>query len=318
MTARSFIVLVFCAVACRDNSPSASATAKAPVAALAGEPTMPASLAMAAFADSAIPTGPMGASIRRGLALLEHTTDSLPAYAGGNLRCTSCHLDKGMRPNAAPLVGVYARFPKYMDRSGAVIPIEDRVNYCFTRSLAGRALPSRSREMVDIVAYLAFISRGLPAGGKVHGEGMPKMASLAGDTTRGRELFASTCARCHGPDGGGIAVVPALWGAKSYSVGASMARVERAASFVRHNMPFDRPGSLTDQQAFDVAAYIDSHVRPDSPGKELDWPNGGAPADVPYATKDHVPTSATPVLARRNTEGALVPAPAAARGRSDR
>ena len=28
---------------------------------------------------------------------------------------------------------------------------------------------------------------------------------------------------------------------------------ERAASFIRHNMPFDRPGTLTDQQAFDVA-----------------------------------------------------------------
>ena len=88
----------------------------------------------------------------------------------------------------------------------------------------------------------------------------------------GHPLFRDNCARCHGTNGQGIGVVPALWGAKSYSIGASMARVERAASFIRNNMPFDRPGSLTDQQAFDIAAYIDSMTRPDLPGKENDWP----------------------------------------------
>lgn len=251
----------------------------------------------------------MGASIRRGLALVEHTPDSLPAYVGGNLRCTSCHLDRGLRPNAAPLTGVHGRYPRYLDRSGAVVPIEDRVNYCFTRSLAGRALPTRSREMVDIVAYLSFISRGVEGGGRVNGEGMPKMAALTADTTRGREVYAGTCAKCHGADGAGLAAVPALWGAKSYSIGASMARVERAASFVRHNMPFDQPGTLNDQQAFDVAGYINSQPRPDSPGKELDWPNGGAPGDVPYATKGHTPGQAIAVLPRRHRDGAMVPIP---------
>ena len=95
-----------------------------------------------------------------------------------------------------------------------------------------------------------------------------------------------------------------------------MARVERAASFVRHNMPFDKPGTLTDQQAYDVAAYIDSHARPDSPGKELDWPTGGAPPDVPYATRDHKPLAVIPVLPRRRQDGATVPVPVAAAGRS--
>jgi len=298
---------------CRDTPAPAHAPALTPGAASASADGAAPSLA---FADSGVPDGPLGLSIRRGLALVEHTPDSLPTYVGGNLRCTSCHLDRGLRPDAAPLTGVYARFPKLMDRSGAVVPIEDRVNYCFTRSLAGRSLPPRSKEMVDIVAYLAFISRGVKVGGHVHGEGMPKMPALAGDTSSGHQLFASTCARCHGVDGAGVAVVPALWGANSFSVGASMARVERAASFVRHNMPFDRPGSLTDQQAFDVAAYVDSHARPDSPGKELDWPNGGAPADVPYATKGHVPANPTAVLPRRHAGGALVPAPEPAAGKT--
>lgn len=303
-------LLVLAILACRDASPPAPQhNAPAAAASLAATPAvLPAS-----FSESAMPDGPLGLSIRRGLALVEHTPDSLAAYVGGNLRCTSCHLDRGLRPNAAPLSGVHNRFPKYIDRSGAVVPIEDRVNYCFTRSLAGRALPPRSREMVDIVAYLAFISQGTPAGGHVPGEGMPKMTALASDSARGHALFTANCARCHGGDGAGIALVPALWGARSYSVGASMARVERAASFIRHNMPFDKPGTLTDQQAYDVAAYVNAHARPDSPGKEQDWPNGGAPADVPYATKGRAPEHLAPVLPRRNADGAIVPAPVSAR-----
>lgn len=300
-------------VACGTATPRGDTT-KAPAATTT--PAGPPVIALATYADAAIPAGKLGESIRRGLALIDHTADSLPAYVGGNLRCTSCHLDHGLRADAAPLVGAYIRFPKYMDRSDAVVPIEDRVNYCFTRSLAGRALPPRSREMVDIVAYLAFISRGTGAGGHVKGEGMPTMTALAADTTSGRAVFAENCLRCHGVDGAGTGAVPALWGAKSFSVGASMARVERAASFVRHNMPFDKPGTLTDQQAFDVAAFVDAHARPDSPGKERDWPAGGAPGDVPYATKGHVPSSVTPVLQRRLIEGALVPAPIPAAGKS--
>jgi thiosulfate dehydrogenase len=47
-------------------------------------------------------------------------------------------------------------------------------------------------------------------------------------------------------------------------------------------MPFDTPGSLSDDQAIDIAAYLISRPRPDFPGKENDWPEGGAPADAAY------------------------------------
>lgn len=263
--------------------------------------------------DSLIPHDELGASIRRGLALLTHTTDSLPAYAPGNIQCTSCHIDGGRRRDAAGLMGVYSRFPKYMDRSGAVISIEDRVNYCFTRSLAGVKLPTDSREMEDIVAYLAFISTGVPVGRHVIGESMPKMPKLTGDTVRGAALFSTTCVMCHGPQGqGNPPAFPPLWGSKSFSIGASMAREERAASFIRHFMPQSKPGSLTDQQAYDVAAYVDSHLRPDSPGKQDDWPRGGAPADAPYDTRGHVayrPPTGT-LFPRTNPSAGIVPLPA--------
>ena len=76
-------------------------------------------------------------------------------------------------------------------------------------------------------------------------------------------------------------------------------------------MPFDRPGLLTDQQAFDVAAYLTSMPRPDSPGKENDYPNGGAPADVPYDTKGRKAAHTPKLLPRlTNVADAIVAAPA--------
>lgn len=261
--------------------------------------------------DAEIPNDSLGASIRRGRALLDHTSDSLPRYAPGNMQCSSCHIDGGRTRDAAGLLGVAARFPKYMDRTGAVISLQDRVNYCFTRSLAGRKIPTDSREMTDIIAYLTFISAGLPTGTHVIGEAMPKMPKLTGDTARGRAIYSSICIACHGPEGKGTPpTFPALWGNGSFSIGASMAREERAASFIRHFMPQNNRGSLTDQQAYDVAAYINSKPRPDSPAKTKDWPIGGAPYDVPYNTFQHQAYRApAQLLPRADSAAAVVPPP---------
>lgn len=263
--------------------------------------------------EADIPNDSIGASIKRGLYLLRFTPESLPAYATSNLRCTSCHQDDGIRVTSGPLTGSHARFPKYMPRSGAVISLADRVNYCFTRSLAGNALPVESREMTDILAYLWFLSKDVPVGTKLAGaDGLVSMKdTLVGDVARGEALFTSkTCVTCHAADGQGIGVFPPLWGPKSYSIGASMSREERAASFIFHNMPQTSPGTLTAQEAFDLSAYINSHPRPDSPGKELDFPLGGVPKDVPFDTKSgHKGYRPPPLLPRANPEGALVPNP---------
>lgn len=273
-------------------------------------------------ADSEIPHDSLGASIRRGLALLTHTSDSLPKYAPGSITCSSCHLNGGRNPDAAPLTGSHARFPKYLDRSGAVVGLADRVNYCITRSLAGSRLPHDSREMQDILAYIAWLSRGVPVGEgpKLAGAaGLPPMpAGLRGDRTRGEQVYAAKCVSCHGTNGEGnrtvTPVLPALWGPKSFSVGASMARQSRMASFIWHNMPLGLGKTLTHQEAFDVAAYVASQPRPDSPGKERDWPVGGAPADVPYATSGHTAYQPPRLLRRANPVAAIVDVPKSVRG----
>ena len=192
------------------------------------------------------------------------------------------------------------------------------MNYCFTRSLAGNRLPTDSREMGDILAYIAWLSTGVPVGeGKklAGAEGLHAFdAKVVGDRSRGATVFTAKCAACHGLDGQGnpaiLPGVPPLWGAKSFSVGASMARKGKAASFIWNNMPYMQGKTLTTQEAADVAAYVTSQPRIDSPGKELDWPAGGTPNDVPYATQGHAAFEPPPLLARANPRSAVVPRPA--------
>jgi thiosulfate dehydrogenase len=181
-----------------------------------------------------------------------------------------------------PWVGSFARFPQYRPRSGKVDLIEDRINDCFARSLNGRALDRGGRDMRDIVAYLAFLSTGIPVGVEMDGQGLRPLAPLKGDARRGSIVFSSTCSRCHASNGQGSALAPPLWGARSYNVGAGMARINTAAAFIHSLMPIDRPGQLTPQQAFDVASYINTRARPDFSAKSRDWPRGGKPPDADY------------------------------------
>ena len=221
-------------------------------------------------------------SALRGRAILLATRDSLPRNVGNSLRCASCHLDNGLRPNAMPWVGSYARFPQYRARSGKVDLIEDRINDCFERSMNGKRLAASGADMRDIVTYLAFLSNGIPVGAQMEGQGLARLKPLNGDLKRGVAIFASTCTRCHGASGQGSALAPPLWGAHSYNVGAGMANVITAASFIHALMPIDRAQRLTEQQAFDVATYVNTRPRPDFPRKVHDWPKGGKPEGADY------------------------------------
>ena len=238
-------------------------------------------------ASTAIPDGPLGEAIRYGQRIMADTGAAAPAYVGNALKCANCHLDGGRTAYAAPLVGLTGLFPEYRPRRGGVESLADRINECFRRSMNGKALPADSREMTGLLAYIAWLSQGVPTGSEVEGRGFREIRAPGPvDASRGEAVYVAKCGACHGADGQGLKagadrfVFPPLWGPQSFNVGAGMARLSLAAAFVRAQMPPGNAGTLTDQEAYDVAAYFTTQPRPDFPGEENDWPEGGRPADA--------------------------------------
>ena len=230
-----------------------------------------------------IPESQLGEQIRLGYEIVVNTQEYARAYVGNRLNCTNCHLDGGLNPNAASFVGLAAVYPEYRARSARVNTLADRINECVERSLNGRAFPPDSSKLQAIVAYMTWLSRGVPSGATVSWRGLHRIESRRPlDSGNGKKVFASKCAFCHGSDGQGTMAAPPVWGPQSYTIGAGMARVSVAAAFIKSNMPRSWGWSLSDDDAYDVAAYINAQPRPDFPGKANDWPKGGKPADSPY------------------------------------
>jgi len=277
--------IVLVALACADGRPSDSTSAAGDTKTAPVKTAAASSVPFRVPALSEITDTLLLKSVVRGRAILDATHDSLPDNVGNALRCTSCHFSGGTEKNSMSWIGTYARYPQYRARTGRVDVIEDRINDCFRRSMNGRELDSHSQAMRDIVAYIAFLSRGIPGGAQVKESALPKIAKLAGDSSHGATLFAARCARCHGTSGEGTKIAPPLWGPRSYNIGAGMARDGAFAAFVHQLMPRDSARTRSEQDAYDLAAYVNSRPRPDYRGKENDWPFGGAPDDIAYPVK---------------------------------
>jgi thiosulfate dehydrogenase len=246
---------------------------------------------------------PFGKLVKYGYALMVDTANQIgpavadPAkrYAGNNLSCQNCHLKAGTQPYAMPLTGVWGQFPQYRGREGEIGTLEERINGCMERSMNGRVLPLDGREMKAFLAYAKWLSTGVPDGVKLIGAGTIniKEPDRAADLGNGAKVYASTCAVCHGEDGHGQRAetgsgyqFPPIAGPDSYNNGAGMTRVLNAAAFVRHNMPFGTTFAaplLSDADAYDVAAYINSLDRPTRANLEKDFPiKMQKPVDAPY------------------------------------
>lgn len=250
---------------------------------------------------------PFGKSVRHGRVLMEQThkyirpevRDAKQRYAGNNLACVSCHVDAGGRPFGNPWVGTFVSFPQYRGREDAISTTEERINGCMERSMNGRPLPLNGIEMKAMLSYLKFLSTGIAVGTQIEGAGTLKLKMLtrAADPVAGEKVYAHTCIACHGDKGQGLRrgktgdgegyQFPPLWGPDSYNTGAGMARITLAAGFIKGNMPSGvthTTAALTDEQAFDVAAYVNSQPRPVKPKLEADFPaRKNKPVDAAFA-----------------------------------
>ena len=200
--------------------------------------------------------------------------DASKRYAGNDLACSNCHVNAGLQPFAAPLVSTFASYP--LISNDQVITLAQRINGCMTRSMNGSPLPENGREMQALIAYMQFIGRDTPVGVRVPGMGLRPLRPPQDkpDAARGQRVYVQLCAACHGPEGqgrfrtlrpaDGYDITP-LWGADSFNVAAGMSDITTAAAFIHANMPAPvdyRGPLLTEQQAWDVAAFITSQPRP--------------------------------------------------------
>lgn len=265
------------------------------------EGTIPdASLTMHKVPDaSTIPFGKEGELVKYGSDLIRNTAYYLGpngkiAQISNGLNCQNCHQDAGTKPWGNNYFAVASTYPKFRERSGTIESIEKRVNDCFERSLNGKALNEESKEMRAIVAYVKWLGTGVPKGVTPNGTGIYKVPFLdrAASPEKGKLVYKEKCQSCHQPDGQGLKnpegwgyTYPPLWGENSYNSGAGLYRLSRFAGYVKYNMPqgvnHTNP-ELTDEEAWDVAAYVNSQPRP-SKDLSKDWPNiASKPIDHPF------------------------------------
>lgn len=218
-------------------------------------------------------------------------------YSGNNLACSNCHLQKGAQAGSGSWVGILERFPQFGGRGNKIGTIEDRINGCMERSMNGRMLPPDSDKLVAIVAYMNWLSEGLPEYRKAEFKGYPKIKipNEKVDLAKGKQVYTKECVICHGENGAGVLSLednnsytyPPLWGEDSFNDGAGMHRVITSAEFIKSNMPYlqatwDNP-KLTDEEAYHVAGYINSFSRPHKLNTENDYPDKKLkPVSTPY------------------------------------
>lgn len=248
------------------------ASAQRPLDAVAPEP-LPAPPATAIkFTppdESTIPNSPLGDMIRFGRDVFVDTQRYAKKYVGNGLNCQNCHLDAGRLANSAPLWAAYVAYPAFMAKNRRVDTFAQRLELCFRYSMNGRMPPADDAIVVGLVSYAFWLATGAPVGAHLAGRGFPEVPApaLPPDVKRGADVYRVHCAACHGANGGGLKsgptyTFPPLWGRDSYNAGAGMHRVPTAAAFIKANMPLGQGGTLTDQQAWDVAAFMNSHPRP--------------------------------------------------------
>ena len=228
--------------------------------------------AFAPPSEGTLPDGDYGKVIRLGERIFMETGQYASRYVGNSLSCANCHLDAGRKANSAPLWASFIHYPAFRSKTGQVDTLASRIQGCFQYSMNGKAPPADDEIITALQTYAFWLAKGAPVGTPVPGSGYPKLKKPAqpADYARGQKVYAQNCALCHGAEGqgqraGDKQVFPPLWGAKSYNWGAGMHQLANASGFIQANMPLGKGGTLSEQDAWDVALFMNSHERPQDP-----------------------------------------------------
>jgi len=216
-------------------------------------------------------------------------------YSGNRLDCSSCHLESGRQPGTLSLLEASSRYPRFSGRDGRIGDLKDRINGCMQRSMDGIPFPRDSVELADMETYILSLGDQFRAFSSDRLESDEPAAFVEpdrrADLLAGERVYVERCQICHGANGEGLSespdisegyLFPPLWGEDSYNNGAGMNRVLTAARFIKARMPLGE-ADLTDAEAYDVSAYINSKPRPQKQNLEADYPElSNKPIDSPY------------------------------------
>jgi thiosulfate dehydrogenase len=242
---------------------------------------------------SKIPKDEFGEMVRYGRNIIVNTA----YYIGPNgiaghftknkMNCTNCHQEAGTKEYSFNLMLSHEKYPQYRPREDKVLTLPERVNNCVMRPHSGDPLPLASKEMTAILTYLKWIYSQANKNKEVKGYDNVQLEfpSRAADSDKGKIVYEANCHRCHGENGEGqmlpsnvTYLYPPLWGEYGYQPGSSMHRIIKQARWLKSNMPHDMAKwyqpILTDEQCFDVAAFVNNdviHKRPNP--KTFDYPN---------------------------------------------
>lgn len=253
--------------------------------------------------DQSLDDSRLSHDIQWGFRLFTNTPVEAPQFVPGRISCSNCHLNAGQRERALPLIGIATMFPEYNRRSGRLYTLNDRVVDCFFRSQNAAREPTpgkpenslpttTSKEVLALSAYITWLARGYEVGENPSWRGknvIPDESRIPIDKldpSRGEALFMERCVNCHGKDGQGVAIgdkkAAPLWGPDSWNDGAGAARIYTLAGMIRYMMPYTAPGTLTDEEAQQLAAFINSKPRPAYPFKDQDYLTEKLPVDSVY------------------------------------
>jgi thiosulfate dehydrogenase len=251
--------------------------------------------------DPGLDDSRLSSDIRWGFKLFTNTPGEAGRFTPSRVSCNNCHLNGGQRERSLPLVGIAGMFPEYNRRSGRLYSLADRIVDCFLRSenatgtVEGDPPTPTSKEVLALAAYITWLARGSEVGSNPAWRGQNTIAAKAVvpvaklDAPKGEAVFKERCISCHGADGQGVAVGDKkpgpLWGPDSWNDGAGAARIYTLAGIIRYAMPYLDPGSLSDEEAQNVAAFINSKPRPAYPFKAQDYLTEKLPPDSVYYPK---------------------------------
>lgn len=212
--------------------------------------------------------------------------------------CSSCHFTGGHVPFGAPVYQSPSKYRldpvtglgPYSGPLGYYRDLEDSIIDCFQNCMSTERAPEKDDPvMVALVAYINWVADGIrdPAMRDdwtllphEAGADLPRINgvfSMRADPLRGAVLYSNACAECHDEDGPGEGEyrigderprTPALWGeVHGYSKGAAFYRTTVLGAFIQKHMPYGDPETLPDQDAIDIAAYINAPDKARSSGE---------------------------------------------------